>query len=216
MSNFVNHEPCPECKSRDNLARYSDGSAWCFGCGYYESRTGFTIKREEKQHKYEYSDILPRKNYDWLQSFGLTSNEISLFKYNKTLNRHCFKVGDFEDARSLDKSPKSLSFGNKPFEVWHKNNTLVLVEDIVSAILCNRHVSAMCLFGSHIPFKPLKTALDQKYLVWIWLDSDKLNKALEMALKCVQLDLPVRVIRTDKDPKNLTEEERCSILMNLK
>lgn len=33
---FVRHEPCPECGSKDNLARYSDGHATCFGCGYYE------------------------------------------------------------------------------------------------------------------------------------------------------------------------------------
>lgn len=32
----VGHEPCPECGSRDNLARYDDGHGHCFGCGYYE------------------------------------------------------------------------------------------------------------------------------------------------------------------------------------
>ena len=33
---FQRHEPCPRCNSRDNLARYSSGSAFCFGCGYHE------------------------------------------------------------------------------------------------------------------------------------------------------------------------------------
>jgi len=37
MSDFVKHEPCPACGSKDNLARYSDGHGWCFGCGYLES-----------------------------------------------------------------------------------------------------------------------------------------------------------------------------------
>jgi len=32
----IAHEPCPQCGSRDNLGRYSDGHGWCFGCGYYE------------------------------------------------------------------------------------------------------------------------------------------------------------------------------------
>lgn len=36
MTKFVKHEACPSCGSRDNLARYSDGSAWCFGCHYKE------------------------------------------------------------------------------------------------------------------------------------------------------------------------------------
>lgn len=39
-SQFVRHEPCPACGSRDNLARYSDGHAYCFGCGYYERGEG--------------------------------------------------------------------------------------------------------------------------------------------------------------------------------
>lgn len=36
MADFSHHEPCPSCGSRDNLARYSDGSAYCFGCGHHE------------------------------------------------------------------------------------------------------------------------------------------------------------------------------------
>lgn len=36
MADFVQHEPCPSCGSRNNLARYSDGSAYCFGCAHHE------------------------------------------------------------------------------------------------------------------------------------------------------------------------------------
>ena len=39
-STCIAHEPCPECGSRDNLARYSDGHGYCFGCGYYEKGEG--------------------------------------------------------------------------------------------------------------------------------------------------------------------------------
>lgn len=41
-SEFVGHESCPSCGSRNNLARYSDGHAYCFshGCGYYEPSDG--------------------------------------------------------------------------------------------------------------------------------------------------------------------------------
>lgn len=35
MAHFVRHEPCEKCGSRDNKGVYSDGSAWCFGCGSY-------------------------------------------------------------------------------------------------------------------------------------------------------------------------------------
>lgn len=36
-SEFIGHEPCPECGSKDNLARYTDGHAYCFGCEYFEA-----------------------------------------------------------------------------------------------------------------------------------------------------------------------------------
>lgn len=39
MGRFVNHEACPKCGSRNNLGRYDDGSAWCFGCHYHEPPT---------------------------------------------------------------------------------------------------------------------------------------------------------------------------------
>lgn len=42
QSKFTRHEECPGCGSSNNLARYSDGHAVCFGmsCGYYEKGTG--------------------------------------------------------------------------------------------------------------------------------------------------------------------------------
>ena len=41
-SAFKHHEPCPQCGSKNNLARYEDGSAYCFGsdCKYYEKAEG--------------------------------------------------------------------------------------------------------------------------------------------------------------------------------
>ena len=50
MADFIQHESCPRCKSKDNLARYNDGSAYCFGqgCGYFESAEGQTIRIKKK------------------------------------------------------------------------------------------------------------------------------------------------------------------------
>ena len=39
---LVGHEPCPACGSKDNLGRYADGHAYCFGCGHKEPPTGYT------------------------------------------------------------------------------------------------------------------------------------------------------------------------------
>ena len=45
---LVRKEPCPSCGSRDNLARYEDGHAYCFGigCGHYEPPNEEYINRE--------------------------------------------------------------------------------------------------------------------------------------------------------------------------
>lgn len=44
MANFKGHEPCPNCGSRNNLGRYDDGSAFCFGCGHKERRTHAPVR----------------------------------------------------------------------------------------------------------------------------------------------------------------------------
>ena len=53
-SEFIRHEPCPSCGSRDNLARYDDGHGFCFGCGHYEHKDGCNqneLRREMLQGK---------------------------------------------------------------------------------------------------------------------------------------------------------------------
>lgn len=39
-NHFKHKEPCPNCGSKDNLARYDDGHGYCFGCHYYEHASG--------------------------------------------------------------------------------------------------------------------------------------------------------------------------------
>ena len=48
MAEFVGHESCPECGSADNLARYDDGSAYCFGCQYTERADSTPTKRQQE------------------------------------------------------------------------------------------------------------------------------------------------------------------------
>lgn len=48
---FVGHEPCPSCGSRDNLARYADGYGKCFSqaCGHYEFGDGDEPKPKKRR-----------------------------------------------------------------------------------------------------------------------------------------------------------------------
>lgn len=57
MAIFVKHESCPKCGSRDNLARYSDGGAFCFGCRFTEKGTGRGFKPLNCDSSGEASDV---------------------------------------------------------------------------------------------------------------------------------------------------------------
>lgn len=48
-SPFVGHEPCPECGSRNNLARYASGRGRCFGCDYWEPADGSSYEPRERK-----------------------------------------------------------------------------------------------------------------------------------------------------------------------
>src|SRR5260221_449075 len=76
---FTKHEPCPRCNSRDNLARYKSGSAWCFGCGYFE-RGGVVFKQTKpddttvriKSITDDCDNFYGVKVLRWIDQYGLT------------------------------------------------------------------------------------------------------------------------------------------------
>ena len=93
MAKFLRHEPCPQCGSRDNLGRYSDNSAWCFGCGYYErsDKSPFVGERDGQTKEYvdrervcfpdDATNVLDRRGCEWLadrKSTRLNSSHIPL------------------------------------------------------------------------------------------------------------------------------------------
>jgi len=85
-SQFLRHESCPKCSSKDNLARYSD-HAYCFtdGCGYYE-KNGEVIDAPIKQIntnllKGDYIDLKKRKiSEETCRKFGY---QVGTYKGNK-------------------------------------------------------------------------------------------------------------------------------------
>lgn len=60
---FVRHEPCPNCPSSDALARYSDGGAYCFACGFYQRGDGQVLPSNKPQRLVNYDgEFGPIKN----------------------------------------------------------------------------------------------------------------------------------------------------------
>ena len=224
-SKCIAHVPCPACGSRDNRAVYDDGHEWCFGCGDYTNATHRPPIRVNPEEIEEDSErlrkllqsaqaVLPSPNKLWLSQYGLNALEMALFKYIPYMDRHVYVVyGEngpvFADCRSVSgKTPKNLSFGEKPFHLIGNEGPIVLVEDVVSAIKVGRHARAMPLFGAHCNMGRLLqlTKLPNPDIL-VWLDKDKMKEAMELRDRITLLGLTSRSIITEKDPKEYSNQE---------
>ncbi len=237
MGVFVGHEPCPKCGSRDNLARYQDGGAFCFGCRYSEPPKQFapqpTVKEEDLSTLLptDLTKYLPEVNQAWLKQY-LSDGEINeYFEYSSSLKRHVYRhINEFNgavywEARSVKRtpegmftyeSPKTISRGSKPFFLmgpWRSTHKVVVVEDIVSAIKIARHAGVFPLFGSHMkPVDLLKIVKIAPILnVVIWLDRDKYKEALSIADRMCVFKTTT-VVSTDDDPKALSDDDIKELL----
>jgi hypothetical protein len=185
-STFVRHKPCPKCKSRDNLAEFSDGHEWCFGCGYYKPPEWSLDRARQKEEKGGADagnyfgidpgscDTLPEDAYKWLKKYGITEEEVVRYDvgYDRKRDLLCFPLKE-ESGRiaaytcrnfgpDRDKR-KTLTFGSLSHPVIIASpeaakNIGVFVEDIISAIKVGRSFEAYPVLGSNIPLESLRWA----------------------------------------------------------
>lgn len=233
-ANFVKHEPCPKCGSRDNLARYSDGSAWCFGCGRYEAPPNNLENMRNRLMKVAkvgadcepinlVARELPDKAYNWLKKYGLTGYEIEPFLWTEQhggrliwpVYAHDEETLIFWQGRSFDKHrPKYLSSGKLVEEQvfgYGKTPTCHLVEDVVSAIKLGRHATTVCLFGSNVGVNRLESLCRRFGRLALCLDPDKTAEAFLAASRAKSIGLDVRAYAMPADPKELSDSQLQSI-----
>lgn len=112
---FVGHEPCPECGSRDNLARYSDGHGFCFGCEHYEPGDGEPTKR--KDAKRMSSDFL-KGEYKPLGKRGINLETCRKFGYRiAKFKDQIVHVADYQDPQGNGVVAQKIRFKDKSFSV---------------------------------------------------------------------------------------------------
>ena len=239
MTHCLYHTACPECRrngndrSGDNLAVYSDGSSYCFNCGYRETGSGsHRFKSPEPKLRKTIAlpsdsvSELPKRGLEYLKRYGITdldiqNNFIMWSEYKQRLIFPYFDEtgligwqGRYLGEKSLDKfNPKWYTQGD--FNViFHRignvnSDTLVLTEDVISAIKVahNTEVCACPIFGSHISTR--KFLLYKKFYgkLIIWLDKDKEKEAMSFSHQANNLGLSSRTVITDKDPKEISDEE---------
>ena len=240
MSSFTHHTVCPQCRrtgndrSGNNLGVYSDGSEYCFKCGYYQPPTNAgrlhklvvgSTARASKQITLPEDAIsnIPRVGRDYLDKYQLTDKDIkrNTIFWSECWQRLIFPYFDYTGLLGwqgrylgIDKTkPKWYSQGDLKL-ILHivgnvKSNRCVIVEDTISAIKVGHlgTIAASPLFGSHLSTQrilQLKLLYDTIYL---WLDPDMRLKVIKFAQHAQQLGLNTRCIFSEKDPKEYTTEE---------
>ena len=222
MSKFLGHIACPKCGSRDNLGEYED-HFWCFGCKYHMRKTDTASLRlrlnrhnTEEQSVMKLSNIkeLPRKAMEWLLSYGISQEEIDKYGIEWNVKEEMLvllQTVKYWQARTFNsRRPKYLSEGSKPLTIYGQGDTIVIVEDIISAIKIARLRDDYCscpVLGSSLSYDMENQIVEQYKKSAVWLDRDKAKNALLISRKLKQRGLESKVIVTDDDPKTFTKNE---------
>lgn len=154
----------------------------------------------------------------WLNKYGLTVTEKARHHLGYSVKRESiiFPVFGNSSADLLmyqsryfgadTKVPKWKTVGYKS-DVIHlpdpwEHDTIVLVEDLISAIKVSRVTNSMPIFGSGVSL-PLLLRISKLFRrAKIWLDPDAKMKSLKIALELAELGMRTTNIFTEKDPKD--------------
>lgn len=96
MSDFSHHEPCDQCGSADNLARYVDGGAHCFthGCGHWE-RAGSDYDATKATPRTKSMKLPELGEYQAIPKRGITEETCRKMRY--TVGEYFVKSSDEKD-----------------------------------------------------------------------------------------------------------------------
>jgi len=209
---------------------------YCFSCGYhlpsnriiqYQTRNKVVSSTEDVKQPREIltlpsdSDrIISPIAKRWLAQYDcnehtLAKHTILWSDYKQMLIFPYFITGELVGWQGRyfgldEKHPKWYTKGKVDqfiYTLGKPSDTIVLVEDIVSAIVVSRQQMVSPIFGSVISFKRFLALSHFHSQVIIWLDPDKQKESLSYARKGRLLGLDCKVILSTKDPKEHTQEE---------
>jgi len=222
MSKFLGHKSCPKCGSKDNLADYDD-HMWCFGCKYYKIKNDIRSLRSRLQsqqampsdehilHTTKDIPIVPRQ---WLLKYEITNEEIEKNNIAWDANNHVLillQTQNYWQGRCFgNQGLKYLSKGNKPLTIYGNGDTIVCVEDVISAIKLARLSPNYCatpLLGSSMNLETSQALSEKFKSITIWLDRDKAKEAIRIASNLKQKGVSTHVVISPQDPKEYNKGE---------
>jgi hypothetical protein len=227
---------CPKCarkgkdRSGDNLGVYSDGHSFCYSCGHTDAASiEGKLKKSTKEPKViptlpeDISFKLSHEAVAWLdQYFERIDFPKCYWSQSERKLYFLFPNGEYQYRYfGSDKDhPKWVGYGinenllhimgSRLCPPLHSTtcHSLVLVEDIISAIKVGHITPTLCLFGSNISLKRLATLKQLGYnKIIIWLDWDKKEYAINASRLAQSIGLQTHVIHTQLDPKEYSIEE---------
>lgn len=209
-SKFLFHEPCPACGSRDNLGRYADGSAYCFGCRYVErpsedfehdrrSNRGSTLEPVKFEPLRGTITAIPNRRID--------EDTCRLFDYQVAdIDGEKCHVANFRDragnvvAQKVRRVGKQFSWRGEPKSaglfgdhLWSKGKRIVITEGEIDALsvsqaMGNKWPVVSLKDGAQSAVKTIQKSYD--YLdgfeeIVLMFDSDQSGR--EAAAKCAEI-----------------------------
>ena len=233
MATFLKHEPCPKCGSKDNLGRYTDGSAYCFGCSYTERTNKYVPEQPEDNVQRpvklpnDASTQFEKEPLDWLAKFQITDQERLRYRmlWSREKQQLIYPLYGKDQslvawqARNFNPKAKGKYFSQgKIHDVLYfcgkKTTPIILVEDLLSAIKIGRIGIAMPLFGSEASTHLLMRLKDHCKAVIVWLDSDKWKNSHDIVKRAQSIGLPAMSVFTNLDPKEYNDEQIRYFLTN--
>lgn len=238
MSQFLYKTRCPACaaqgkdRSGDNLGVYGDGHTYCFSCGGGSAGSVRARLHESTKEAKPIPDLpedvstnIGASAAEWLLRYFPSTQQAPTHLWSEATQKLIFPIFDeggmiawqYRYFGDNPDHPKWVGYGinDKLFHIeGNVGDSLVLVEDLISACKVGHITPTMPLFGSHIGFKRLAR---MKVLgitsVTIWLDDDKKEYAIKAASEAAMLGLQTSVIHTKKDPKEYTFEQIRKIVL---
>lgn len=113
-SEFLHHEPCPKCGSEDNLARYTDGHGYCFGCNHYEPGDKSIERDEAPRERKDLGLIAVGAPTDW-PSRGITLESAKKWGFTRSeLGGQVVRIFNYRNAHQQIAAQK-VRFQKKDF-----------------------------------------------------------------------------------------------------
>jgi hypothetical protein len=157
--------------------------------------------------------LFAKEPQHWLASYGITGDEIKKHGIGWSAKDSLLIFPWYNTAGNLlmwqgrnfsGKGPKYVTKGPKSEVNAYIGNTrcdtLVVVEDFVSAIKVGRTFAAMPLWGADMTLGQVQTANKRFGDLVVWLDSNKVRDAVKLALRASQY-MPTCVVSSGLDPK---------------